>query len=61
MQYYRYECSTFGVARILHEPDVVECPAVDPKGRVRDGLNGGDDVVALQIDVDAVEFVLIHG
>ena len=38
----------------------MERPAVDPEGRVRDPLNVGDDVVALQVDVDAVEILVIH-
>ena len=38
----------------------MERPAVDPEGRVRDLLDVGDDVVALQIDIDAVEILVVH-
>ena len=37
----------------------MERPAVDPDGRVRDPLNVGDDAVALQVDVDAVEILVV--
>ena len=38
----------------------MERPAVDPEGNVRDLMNVGDDVVALHIDVDAVEILVVH-
>ena len=48
------------VASIFEETDIMERPTVDPEGRVRDLLNVGEDVIALQIDVDAVEVLVFH-
>ena len=45
----------------LHEANIVECPAVDPEGRMCDGLDQDDDVVSLQVDFDAMEVLSIYG